>query len=109
MQYFEIVEKIRNHEKLSAKDINGFQLIMLLQDKEVKNISYHGNLFEINFIPITYAFEAYILKEEEFPTFRDGEKIIEHWIHCYDVNKTIYIQIENEYFEVILELLESVR
>ena len=34
MQYFEIVEKIRNHEKLSTKDINGFQLIMLLQDKE---------------------------------------------------------------------------
>lgn len=109
MQYFEIVEKIRNHEKLSAKDINGFQLIMLLQDKEVKNISYHGNLFEINFIPITYAFEAYVLKEEEFPTFRDGEKIIEHWVHCYDVNKTIYIEIENEYFEVILELLESAR
>jgi len=109
MLYSEIVEKVRKHEKVPTKDINGFQLIMLLQDKEVKNISYHGNIFEINFIPITYTFEPYVLKEEDFPTFRDGEKIIEHWIHCYDVNKTIYIQIENEYFEVILDLLESVR
>ena len=107
MQYFEIVEKLRNHEILSSKDVTGFQLIMLLQDKEVKNINYHDNVFEINFIPITYAFEPYILKEEELPTFRDVAKIIEHWVHCYDVKKAIYVQIENEYFEVILDLLES--
>ena len=107
MQYSEIVEKIRNHERVSTKEVNGFQLLMLIQDKEVKNISYHGNLFEVNFIPITYAFEAYVLKEEELPTFRDGEKIIEHWIHCYDVKKAIYVLVENEYFEIILDLLES--
>ena len=107
MQYSEIVKKIRNHENLSSKDITGFQLIMLLQDKEVKNIVYHGNKFEINFIPITYSFEPYILKEEELSTFRDGEKIIEHWVHCYGVKKAIYIQMEDEYFEVILDLLES--
>lgn len=107
MQYSEIVEKIRNHECLSMKDISGFQLLMLIQDNEVKNISYHGNIFEINFIPITYAFEACVLKEEKLPTFNDGEKIIEHWIHCYDVNKSIYVQIEDEYFEIIIDLLES--
>ena len=107
MQYSEIVEKIRNHESLFSEDITGFQLIMLLQDREIKDFRYHGNRFEINFIPITYAFEVYILKEEELPTFRDGEKIIEHWVHCYDVKKAIYVQIENEYFEIILDLLES--
>lgn len=107
MQYSEIVEKVRHHEHLSSKDITGFQLIMLLQDKEIKEIVYHGNKFEINFIPITYAFEPYILKEEELPTFRDGEKIIEHWVHCHDAKKAIYVQIENEYFEIILDLLES--
>ena len=107
MQYSEIVEKLRNHKILSSKDITGFQLIMLLQDNEVKSISYHGNIFEVNFIPITFAFEPYILKEEELPTFRDGAKIIEHWVLCYDVKKAIYVQIEDEYFEVILDLLES--
>jgi len=107
MLYSEIVEKVRKHEDLSSKDITGFQLIMLLQDKEVKNVKYHDNLFEVNFIPMTYAFEPDILKEEELPTFRDGEKMIEHWIHCYDIKKSIYVQIENEYFEIILDLLES--
>ena len=97
MQYYEIVEKVRNNERLPITEVSGFQLIMLMQDREVKNIGYHGNVFEVNFIPITYAFE----------TFRAGEKIIEHWIHCYDVKKAIYVQIENEYFEVILDLLES--
>lgn len=107
MKYSEIVEKVRNHEGLSMTDVTGFQLIMLLRDKEVKDIVYFGNKFEVNFIPITYAFEPYILKEEELPRFRDGERILERWIHCYDAKKAIYVQIENEYFEVILDLLES--
>lgn len=107
MQYSEIVEKIRNHKHLSKEEVSGFQLLMLIQDNEIKNIRYHGNIFEINFIPITYAFEPYILKREELSTFRDGERIIEHWVHCYDVKKAIYVQIENEYFEIILDLLES--
>lgn len=107
MKYSEIVEKVRNHEGLSITDVTGFQLLMLIQDKEVKTIDYYGNIFEINFIPITYAFEPYILKEEELSRFRDGERILEHWIHCYDAKKAIYVQIENKYFEVILDLLES--
>ena len=107
MKYSEIVEKVRNHEGLSITNITGFQLIMLLRDKEVKDIVYFGNKFEVNFIPITYAFEPNILKEEELSSFRDGERIITRWIHCYDEKKPIYVQIENDYFEVILDLLES--
>jgi len=107
MMYNEIVEKVRKNEHLSSKDITGFQLIMLLQDKEIKDIVYHGNKFEINFIPITYAFEAYTLSDTGLKTFNGGEKIIEHWIHCYDVKKPIYVQIKDEYFEIILDLLES--
>jgi hypothetical protein len=107
MQYFEIVEKLRNHERVPTKEISGFQLLMLLQDKEIESIDYRGNVFEINFISITYAFDAYALKEEELPTIHDAEKIIEHWINCYDVKKAIYVQIENEYFEIILDLLET--
>lgn len=109
MQYSEIVKKIRTYGCLPINDVNGFQLIMLIQDHEVKNINYRGNIFEINFIPIpmAYPFEPYVLKEEELPTFLDGEKIIEHWIDCYNVKKAIYVQIEDECFEVILDLLES--
>lgn len=107
MKYSEIVEKVHKHEYLSTKEVSGFQLLMLIQDREIKTINYYSNIFEINFIPITYAFEPYILKEEELPTYWDGERILERWIHCYDEKKPIYVQIENDYFEVILDLLES--
>lgn len=107
MQYSEIIEKVRNHESFPVTELSGFQLLMLIRDKEIKSIKCNGNVFEINFIPITYAFDPYILKEEKLRLYRDGEKMIEHWIHCYDVKKAIYIQIENEYFEVILDILES--
>ena len=107
MLYSEIVEKIRKNEKLALKDVTGLQLIMLIQDKEIESVRYHGNTFEVNFIPVTYAFGAYILKEEELSSFHDGEKIIEHWINCYGVKKNIYVQIEDEYFAVVLDLLES--
>lgn len=107
MKYSEIVEKIHKHEGLSITDVTGFQLIILLQNKEFETISYHGNIFEINFIPITYTFDAYLLDENKLNTFIEGEKVIEHWIHCYDVQKPIYVQIENEYFKVILDLLET--
>ena len=105
--YSEIVKRLRNHERLSINEMNGFQLLMLLQDKEIKRINSHGNIFEINFIPITYAFNPCILKEEELSSYKDGEKIIEDWIHCYNIKRAIYVQIEDEYFEVILDLLES--
>ena len=107
MQYSEIVEKLRNKLPIRAKEITGLQLIMLLQDKEIKDIKYYGNMFEINFIPVTYAFEAYVLKEDDLPTFLDGERIIQQWIHYYEEKKAIYVQIEDEYFEVVLDLLES--
>lgn len=108
MQYSEIVEKLRNKAPVPASEITGLQLIMLLQDKEIKNISYFGNVFEVNFIPIPYAFApSYVLKEDDLPTFLDGERIIKQWFSYYKEKKSFYIQIEDEYFEVVLDLLES--
>ena len=107
MKYSEVIEKVRRHEAIPRQDVSGFHLLLLMRDKEITNINYYGNVFEVNFIPIAYAFEAHVLKEEELSTVTDGEKIIEHWVHCYDVKKSIYVQIEDEYFEIKLELLES--
>ena len=110
MKYSEIVERLRNKTPVPASEITGLQLIMLLQDKEIKEISYHGNVFEINFIQITYTFApSYVLKEDELPTFLDGERLIRQWVHYYEEKKSLYIQIEDEYFEVVLDLLESTK
>jgi hypothetical protein len=110
MQYSEIVEKLRKHTPVSAREITGRQLIMLLQDKEIKEIAYCGNVFEVNFIQITYTFmPSCVLKEDDLPTFLDGERIIRQWVHYYEEKKSFYMQIEDEYFEVVLDLLESAK
>lgn len=107
MEYSEIVEKIHNKTPLHTSDITGYQLIKLLFDREVRNVNNLGNVFEVNFIPITYAFTATPITEEDLPTFKDGEKLITKWIECNKTDTPIYVTLKDYYFEIKLELLES--
>lgn len=107
MEYSEIVEKIHHNAPLSISDITGYQLIKLLFDREIKNVRYHGNTFEINFIPITFSFTAASIIEEKLPTLEDGEILITKWIECHGTDTPIYITFEDNYFEIKLELMES--
>ena len=107
MEYSEIVEKIHNKTPLHMTDITGYQLIKLLFDREVKNVCYQGNTFEINFVPITYAFTATPIIEECLPTFKDGERLITQWMECNKLDSSIYVEFNDNYFEIKLELLES--
>lgn len=107
MTYNEIVEKVRNKTPLHSTDITGYQLIKLLFDREIKNVCYNGNTFEVNFVPIVHSFMATPITEENLSTFRDGEKLIANWIKCNETDSPIYITFEDAYFEIKLELLES--
>lgn len=107
MLYSEIVERVSKNLKIKSEDVTGVQLINLLYDKTIKQIKYHGVTYEVNFIPITYSFEATEINDEEVPTFDDANKIIEHWIHCYDANKEIFIHFNDFYFKVFLDILET--
>lgn len=107
MEYSEIVSKIENKEKLLSGDITGVQLIKLLRDKVVKDIMYKGIRYEINFIPITFAFTAIDITEEAYPKFCNAEGLITHFIHCYDAPAKCYVKISEEYFEIILDVLET--
>jgi hypothetical protein len=107
MDYVDIVTKIENKEPLSSNDVTGIQLMNLLRQKVIKDIVYKGTKYEINFVPITFAFTAITVTEETYPKFRDAEKLIEHFIHCYDAPTNCYIQLNNEYYKIILEVLET--
>lgn len=88
-------------------DVTGYQLIKLFFDREVKNVGYHGNTFEVNFVPVTYAFTATPITEEYLPTFKDGERLITQWIECNKTDTSMYVMLNDNYFEIKLELLES--
>lgn len=107
MEYSEVVEKVRHKEPLRITDVTGYQLIKLLFDREVKNVCYNGNTFEVNFVPITYAFSAIPVTEEYLPAFKDGERLITQWIECNKADTPIYVMLKDDYFEIKLELLES--
>ena len=107
MEYSEIVEKVRHKTPLPMTDVTGYQLIKLLFDREVPNIRYQGNTFEVNFVPVTYAFTATPITEEYLPTFKDGERLITQWIECNKTDTPMYVMLNDDYFEIKLELLES--
>ena len=107
MDYVDIVTKIENKEHLSSNDVTGVQLMNLLREKVIKDIVYKGTRYEINFIPITYSFDVIEINEETCATFIDATKMVEHWIHCYDVDKEIFIHFNNTYFMIILDILET--
>ena len=108
MEYSEVVEKVRHKEPLHMTDVTGYQLIKLLFDREIKNVCYQGNTFEVNFVPVTYAFTATPITEEYLSTFKDGERLITQWIECNKTDTPIYVMLKDDYFEIKLELLESV-
>lgn len=107
MEYSEVVEKVRHKELLRMTDVTGYQLIKLLFDREVKNVGYQGNTFEVNFVPITDPYAAIPITEEYLPTFKDGERLITQWIECNKADTPIYVMLNDDYFEIKLELLES--
>ena len=107
MEYCDVVEKIEKHEAISTKDVTGIQLLSLLYDKIIKDIVCNGTKYEVNFIPITFAFTATDITEEEYPTFSKMTELLEYWVHCYESNKKIYIKIVDLYYEIILDVLET--
>lgn len=107
MLYSEIVERVNTNQKIKSEDVTGVQLIHLLYDKTIKQIKYHKITYEVNFVPITYSFEPMEINDKAVPTFDDANKIIEHWIHCYDANKDIYIIFNENHYQVVLDILET--
>ena len=107
MDYVDIVTKIKNNEKLSSGDITGVQLINLVRNKVIKDIVYKGIRYEINFIPITFSFTAIDITEEAYPKFRDAEDLITRFINCYYTSTECYVKISEEYFEIVLDVLET--
>jgi len=117
MDYIELVQKIRNKETINANEvkITGMQLIMLFQDREIKNVQMDDALYEINFIPMdvnadnaTLIWNPIItINEKTCDTFRQACKIFSQFVEKYKKHERIFIHFEDEYFEVILEVLET--
>ena len=115
MDYIELVQKLRNKETIdvSTVKVTGMQLIMLFQDREIKSVQMDNVVYEINFIPMDANNPALIwdpiitINEKTCDTFRQGCKILKQFVEKYKKHERIFVHFEDEYFEIILEVLET--
>lgn len=108
MTYGEIVNKITAHERIKAKDIPGTWFFYLLQDGVIKQISFHGNIYEINFIPSApISSGLFIVDDKLCKTGDDAVDMLATIIRGVVDGLNLYIVLDEEYFEIKLELLES--
>ena len=111
MNYSDIVNKLRNNERISCSEVNGIQLIMLLQDGEIKNIRMGDDysVYEVNFVPTKYdEYTLYHeLNEQNCFDFNAAANFIKGVVKSYKEGIRTFIKFEDEYFEIILDLLET--
>lgn len=112
MDYMEIVNTIRNGDKVNSDNVSGIQLFMLLRDRVIKNVKVHKfGTFELNFIPVeedNIPVEPLRLNKDNCFRFFAANTFIKELIQQYRRgDKSIYVAIEDETFQLYIEELES--
>ena len=108
MEYDKIVEKMRKKERVMSREITGFQHFKLLRDRVIPDVKCENIIYEINFIPTPFSFNTIDLdeKEEDIGYF-DALNIVATWIEKYEKKQSIYVKLEDIYYEIIIDILET--
>lgn len=108
MTYGECCEKIRNGEKVTIRDITPIWILYLFQDRELKNIQIGNKLYEINFINSDVSIGVLFFANNNTCTkMSDAFKLIRNIISNIESGNRVTLCLDDEYFEIIVELLES--
>ncbi len=107
MTYLEIVKRLEQKIEVRFSEVTGLQVLMLLRDKKIANFSYENNLYEINFIPTEDEHNYIQITNKNCSSFREVTRIINHCVVCYKANIPAYIMLEDEKFEVYVDILEN--
>ncbi len=108
MDYNEIMGKVKAKQFVPVDKITGEQMFMLMRDQVINNVRAFGTLYEINMIPIDYyPASCIIINDNTCPTFRECEKIINKMLQYYKNQQSINIELENEWFHIEIDILET--
>lgn len=107
MLYSEIVEKMKVHAPLTVQEVSAEQMFHLYKDRYMKYISYHGNQYELNLLPVdseeNHVYE--LIREDD--TFNAFAELIEIFIKNTKNNKRSFLICDHEEYEVVMELMIS--
>lgn len=109
MEYSEIVKKIKTGKTVECHDINGMQLMRLFLDQVLKTFEFNGILYEINFIPIEYDSSKIFheLNDDNCFNFPAATNFLKGFINSFENNVDIFIKFENDYYNIVLDILET--
>lgn len=108
----ELKTRIQNGERIPITIVPGAQIFMLLRDRIIETINYKSYIYEMNFVPAhedinILRYTAYHITEESCPDVDSFKRWFKSFITSTETNDTIFINLEGEYYEIILEVVES--
>lgn len=108
MTYTEVVNKLRSKERIFTKDVKGYWMFYLLLDRELKNIQCRHKTYEVNFIPVESCDSGvFVINERTCPDWTDACSIMDTIIKAIEDGLHRYVVVDEEYFEIKLEVMET--
>lgn len=109
MTYEEVIRKFNNKEVVYSNEITGYQIFRLLLDRIVTTINVHnGDVYEFNFIPVEDDTPStFIDMNEQYNTYYSIHDVVELIIKEYTANHNIFMRLDNKFFELKVEALET--
>lgn len=108
MTYEEIVDKLNNGDKILVNEVSGTQLFMLIHDHVIKNVMVRDALYEFNFIPVDEPTgNCIFIDDNTYPVGSNFKELFRAIIRNYETEQTVGIAINDEYFVLNIEILET--
>lgn len=108
MTYEEIVDKLNNGDKVLVSEVSGTQLFMLIHDHVIHNVWVRDALYEFNFIPVDEpTWDCIFINDELYPAGKSFNELFRAIIRNYETEQTVGIAINDEYFVLNIEILET--
>lgn len=106
MMYNEIVERLKVHAPVDAREVSAAQMFKLYEDRHLKYVECHGDHYELNLVPLDGEHHIYeLIKEED--SFKAFTELLEVFIENTKKNKRSFLIYDHKEYEVVLELMES--
>lgn len=107
MEYSKLKEKMERNKTISTLDLDsGVDVFRLFRDQYIRFITMDGYEYELNFIPAKVAdpWDSYDITVEKFGSMNEFYE----WFRSYvKLNGDWQIHLDGEFYDVVLEVLET--
>lgn len=108
MTYEKIIDKLNHGDKVLVSEVSGTQLFMLIHDHIIKNVMLRNTLYEFNFIPVDEpTCNCIFIDDNTYPAGSSFDGLFREIVRTYEEKQVIGIAINDEYFILEMEILET--